>query len=130
MVGIGRGAVDRARAMLLETLAIAVATGSKSASQSVFEVSAGLASARGEWERAARLYGAAEALAAQTGFKPDSADEAFLAPQILKARSMLSSEQFDSAVEAGRALGVDEALAEARTWLSEGARESGTSSVM
>jgi len=130
MVGIGRGAVDSARTMLLETLAIAVATGSKSASQSVIEVSAGLAAALGEWERAARFFGAAEAHASQTGFQRDSADDAFLAPLIRKARAMLPSDQYDSAVEAGRALGVDEALAEARTWLSERAHEPQEGSTM
>ena len=43
MIGIGRGALDGARGMLLETLSIIDSTGSKWTSQSVFEVSAGLA---------------------------------------------------------------------------------------
>jgi predicted ATPase len=119
MIGIGRGALDRARGMLLETLAIIEATGSKWASQSVFEVSAGLAVKKAEWKQAARLYGAAESLAAHTGYQRDPADEAFLAPLIQSARATLPGGHFDAAEQAGRALTLDEALAEARNWLSE-----------
>ncbi|HQR20369.1 MAG TPA: tetratricopeptide repeat protein [Burkholderiaceae bacterium] len=118
MIHIGRGAADRARGMLLETLAIAVETQSKSASQSVFEVSAGLAAAEGDWEQAARCYGVAESLSAQTGYRRDPVDDAFLAPLLQRARSMLPGARFDVAGQAGRALSVEEALAEARTWLS------------
>jgi predicted ATPase/class 3 adenylate cyclase len=128
MIEIGRGAVDRARGMLLETLAIVLATRSKSASQSTFEVAAGLAAAGAAWEVAARLYGAAESLAAHTGYQRDPADEAFLAPLIQRARAMLPGGRFDAAEQAGRALSLDLALAEARTWLSEGAHEARASS--
>jgi predicted ATPase/class 3 adenylate cyclase len=123
MIEIGRGAADPAGGMLLDALAIAVETGSKSASQSVVEVAAGLAAARGEWERAARFFGAAQAHAAQAGFQRDPADEAFLAPLIEKARALLPGGPFDAAAEAGRALSLDEGLAEARTWLGERASE-------
>ncbi len=122
MIEIGRGVTDPAQSMLLDALAIAAETGSKPASQSVVEVSAGLAAARGEWERAARSFGAAESHAALAGFQRDAADEAFLGPLIQKARAMLPSRQFDAAEAAGRALSLEVALAEARSWLSERAR--------
>ena len=64
--------------------------------QSLFEVSAGLASLRGESTRAARFYGAAESLTAQTGIRRDAADEAFLAPHIAKARRALGESAFDA----------------------------------
>ena len=119
MIDISLGPADPARGMLLDALAIAAATASKSVSQSVVEVAAGLAAARGEWERAARAFGAAEAHAAQTGFRRDSTDEAFLVPLMEKVRAMLPSGQYAAAEGAGRALSLEEALAEARTWLSE-----------
>ena len=78
-----RDGVDRARRrrslrreMLRGALAIAEEIGSKRESQSVLEVSAGLAGLRGEWPQVARFFGAAEAQAAETGLRRDPADEA------------------------------------------------------
>jgi predicted ATPase len=119
MVSIGRGAGDRARAMLLETFAIAGEIGTKPAGLSALEVSAGLAAMRTEWPRAARLFGAAEAQLAQTGLHRDPADEAFLAPLIQQARDALGAEAFDLAATSGRALGYEDAIAEARSWLEQ-----------
>ena len=123
MLEIGRGAGDRACEMLLEVIAIATKLGSKPANQSVLEASAGLAAARGQWERAARFFGAAETHARQTGFQRDLADEVFLASLMQKSRAMSPGEQFDAAMEAGGRLSPEVALAEARTWLANWARE-------
>ena len=117
MVAIGRRAGDSAREMLLEVLAIAEEIGSKPAGQSVLEVSAGLAALRGDWERAARFYGAAEAQTAQTGLHRDPADEAFLAPRIALARNALGAPAFASAECGGHALSDGESMVEARAWL-------------
>ena len=75
MVAIGRGSSDRVEPMLLEVLGIAEEIGSKPAGQSVLEVSAGLAALRHEWERVARLYGAAEAQAGGGGAAQDGVKE-------------------------------------------------------
>ena len=123
MIAIGRGNTDDACGMLLEALSITVATGSRSTSQSVLEVVAGLAASGVEWELAARLYGAAETHAEYAGFQRDAADEAFLAPLIERARAMLSAERFDAAERTGANLSLKEALDEARAWLSEPARQ-------
>jgi predicted ATPase/class 3 adenylate cyclase len=117
MVSIDRGSTQSARAMLQEALAIAVEIGSKPAGQSALDVMAGLAALHEEWERAARLYGAAEAQGAQTSIRRDPADEMFLAPRIGRVRGALGSAAFDAAANAGRALGYDDAIAEARRWL-------------
>jgi predicted ATPase/class 3 adenylate cyclase len=117
MVSIGRGSGHRARAMLLEVLAIAGEIGSKPAIQSVLEVCAGLGASREEWASAARFFGAAEALAGQTGLHRDPTDEAFLAPLIEKARHALDRQSFAAAESAGRALAYDSAVTEARAWL-------------
>jgi tetratricopeptide (TPR) repeat protein len=117
MVAIGRESSDRVEQMLLEVLGIAEEIGSKPAGQSVLEVSAGLAALRGEWERVARLYGAAEAQTGHTGLHRDPADEAFLSPLITKAQTALGANQFATAESGGRALSYEQAMVEVRTWL-------------
>jgi hypothetical protein len=97
---------------------IAERTGSRAVAQSALEVSAGLAAARKDYERAARFFGVAEAQAAQTGLQRDPVDEAFLAPLVSQARRALGDEAFGAAEAAGRALTSEEALSQARTWLT------------
>jgi tetratricopeptide (TPR) repeat protein len=116
MVSIGRGLADRAAALLLEVAAIGEEIGSKLVGQSVLDVSAGLAALRGEWERAARFFGAAEAQAGQTGLRRDPADEAFLAQWMEKAHMALR-DAFDAPSVAGSLLSYEEAIAEASGWL-------------
>jgi predicted ATPase/class 3 adenylate cyclase len=117
MVAIGQGWSAEAQDLLLKALAIAQETGSRPASQSILEVSAGLAVLRNEWERAARFFGAAESLAGATGLHRDPADEAFLLPLITKAREALGAHLFAAAEAGGRALSSDAADVEARKWL-------------
>jgi non-specific serine/threonine protein kinase len=123
MAAIGRNVSDDVGPMLAEALAIAEDTGSRLTGQSVLEVCAGLAAARSEWERAAELFGAAEAQTEQTGLHRDPADEAFLTPLIAKARDALGA-AFAQAEAAGRALSYDGAISRARAWLGGGSQAS------
>jgi tetratricopeptide (TPR) repeat protein len=118
MVAVGRERDEQARTILLEVLAIAADIGSRAAGQSVLEVCAGLASLRKQYDRAGRFYGAAEALATQTGLHRAPADDAFLEPLVAKAREALDATAFDAAEAGGRALSYEEATQEARAWLS------------
>jgi predicted ATPase/class 3 adenylate cyclase len=118
MVDIGRDRESRARDMLLEVRSIAREIGSKAAGQGLMDVAAGLASMRGQWERAARYYGAAERQATETGLHRDPADEAFLGPLIAAARDAIAPSAFSAAESAGRALSYDEAMAEVEAWLA------------
>ena len=111
--------LPRARAALQEALACALSTASKPVGQSVLEVCAGLAAIAGDWDRAARFYGAAEAEAARTGIRRDPADEAFLAPRIDRARAEQGAAAFSEREARGRRLGYEEALQEAGAWLSQ-----------
>jgi predicted ATPase/class 3 adenylate cyclase len=122
LVATARGAHDRAQSQLLEVLGIATGSGLRPAAQSLLEVAAGLASARGDWELAARLFGAAEAKTAETGLHLDPADAALLAPFIARAREHLGEAAFAAANQAGRDLGDDAALAELRRWLTREAK--------
>jgi len=119
MMMIGRGDAERARVMLLDVATIAGETGSIPAAQSLLEVCAGLAALRGEVERAARFYGAAEAQIANSGLQRDPSDEAFLSPLIGRARAALSAAAFSAREAAGRSLDLRQATTEARAWLAE-----------
>jgi tetratricopeptide (TPR) repeat protein len=120
MVSIGRGATDRARLLLLDVVAIAEAIGSNPVGQGLLDVAAGLAAKVGAPEAAARFYGAAEARTGQTGLHRDPADEAFLAPLIARAREALGEAGFAAFEHEGRALSYDQAMAQARVWLTAG----------
>ncbi|MBL0122408.1 MAG: tetratricopeptide repeat protein [Betaproteobacteria bacterium] len=121
MVSIDRGSADVAAPMLLEALAIAHEIGSRRMGQSVLEVSAGLAALRTEWALAAQYYGAAEALAADTGLRRDPADEAFLAPRIARTRQAMTDVDFATAETTGRAFDYEEAMGKAHGFLAANA---------
>ena len=117
MVATGRHEVDRARSLLLEALSIGIETGSRPVGQSVVEVSAGLAGAVGNWERAAYLFGIAETQNALTGMSRDPADEAFVAPIVTRAHEKLGGERFATAQREGAACTWDDAIAAVRMFL-------------
>jgi predicted ATPase/class 3 adenylate cyclase len=119
MVSIARGNGDPVRPMLLEVSAIVDEIGSRPLGQSVLEVCAGLCAHHGEWERAARLYGAVEAQTERTGLHRDPTDDAFLAPLISRARDAMGAAAFAAAEAAGRTLGYENATREARAWLEK-----------
>ena len=125
MVSIARGAGDRARAMLLEVSAIVEEIDSEPLGQSVLEVCAGLGALDGEFERAARHYGAVEAQTERTGLRRDPTDDAFLAPLIESARKALGAAAFAGFEAAGRALPFEKAMHEARMWLEDRSRARG-----
>jgi len=118
MIAISRAAGTAARALLLEVAAINDEIASQAVGQSVLESSCGLAALGKDWQRAARLYGAAEAQSATTGLHRDPADESFLAPRVKAARDALGAAPFAACEEQGRALGYDGAIAETRAWLA------------
>jgi len=70
----------------------------------------------GEWNLAARLYGAAEAQRERIGHHPEPREEVF----IERAREALGAIAFAAAESDGRSLSYDEAIAQARAWLDEG----------
>ena len=72
---------------------------------------------RGDWARAARLYGGAEAHSAETGIRRSPGDEAFLAPLVAKARAAMGAPAFSASEASGRSLTYAAALTEARAWL-------------
>ena len=116
---VEKGAGERVQGLLREGLAIAHAIGSARGVQNVLEVAAGLAVLRGDWRRAARLFGTVEAKQKQMGLKRTPEDDAVLMRRIACAREELGDASFAAEEAAGRALTYEAAVDDARLWLSE-----------
>lgn len=104
MVAITQGQGRRALPWLAEVRSIVDDIGSQPVMQSLLDVLAGLCAANSHWEEAARLFGAAEALAAATGIRRETEDEAFLQPLLTRARNAIGADAFERFVRLGRAL--------------------------
>ncbi|HXS54239.1 MAG TPA: tetratricopeptide repeat protein [Usitatibacter sp.] len=113
---IALGLGDRARDMLREGFSIAEDIGSKRAGIAHLSGASELAILFGEWNLAARLYGAAEAQRERIGHHPEPGAEV----SIERAREALGDIAFAAAESDGRSLSYDEAIAQARAWLDEG----------
>jgi predicted ATPase/class 3 adenylate cyclase len=118
IVAIGRRSPGQAQEILREVLAISIEMQSKPTGQCVLDVCATLAALCEEWSRAARFFGIVEAQAERTGYHRDPSDEAFLAPFMAKARTVLGEDTFNGAEAEGRAISYDAAIDEARSWLT------------
>jgi len=117
MVASRRTVSARAR-LVQDALHIAAELGSRYVGQSAIDVCAGLCSLANEPERCARFLGASEASSVITGLRRDAADDAFVAPLVRRARDSCGRELFEAAYGAGRTLGYDDAVDEARAWLA------------
>ncbi|WP_310385313.1 ATP-binding protein [Roseateles sp.] len=116
-LNVAGGKLVCARLLLLESLALAADTGLTGMGEDLLEVGAGLAAALGDFGRAARFAGAAEARMSESGSQREPVDEAFVAPLLAQARSALGAAAFDVASAAGAALGYAAALVELKLWL-------------
>ncbi len=117
IVSLGRGSSAGVPERVLEAIAVVEETGSKSSWPSLLDVCAELAAHRGELQRAARLAGASETQREQMGLRRDPVDEALLARLLAAARQGLGDAAYTLAEGAGRTLGFQEAIGEARAWL-------------
>ena len=106
-----------ARANLLEAFELSERAALVASRQGVMEITSMLAAALDDPQRAARLWGAAEAALERMGTHRLSLIEQVLQPQIARARDSLGEAAFAAAVAEGRALSDAAATAEARAWL-------------
>jgi len=113
---------DLARGMVREGFAIAEEIGSKRVGVVHLRSAMQLAAYFREWECAARLYGATEALSEQMGYHPEPAEATSQAPFIARTREALDAAAFAAAESAGRSLSYDKAIVEARSWLEQPSR--------
>jgi tetratricopeptide (TPR) repeat protein len=116
MIAVTRRAPEQAAAMLCEILMMNAELGSKAVAQSLLEASCGLAALREEWTQAARFYGAAESLSAQTGIHRDPADNAYLEPWVAATRRALDATAYAAAETQGRGLACDHAMTQLAGW--------------
>ena len=103
MVEVSGGKVADAAAWLRRVSGAAASLGSKQVLNSLLEVTAGLCAAQGDAGSCAFLLGAAEQRAQLTGIRRETEDEAFLAPLIERARSLLGPKAFETHHALGRA---------------------------
>ncbi len=120
MVAIARGDPARAREMLVEATEIVLETGSRKLGQSTLDIAAGLAAHVGDWQRSARLFGAADTIAVKMAVPREAGDEVFLQPLRAAGRAALAPDALASAEAAGRGLDFRDALTEAHDWLARG----------
>jgi non-specific serine/threonine protein kinase len=124
-----QGDLARAATLYAEPFALAQTLGNRPFVAAVLWHLAALAATGGQAERAARLLGAAEALLRADGLpsEPAEDDRALWASAIAGARTRLDAEAFAAAWAAGRALTLDEIVAETAAIVS--ATEGGAATV-
>jgi non-specific serine/threonine protein kinase len=113
MVACDQGDLAAADAVLRESLTLRWAIGSKEDVAHGLANFAALAAAAGHGQRAARLFGAAEAMQEAIGNPLKEPERTFYARAVERAKSRLEDYAFAAAWTAGRALPWDEAVAEA-----------------
>ena len=107
---------------MLEGVDYVERSGSKLGGRALLDTAAGLAAAGGEWEQAARLFGAADAALAWTGAPREPLDEEVMLPILTRTRGELGDAAFEAAYASGQSLSYEDGLAEVRAWLERGAR--------
>ena len=116
LVLLAQGDTDRAEVHLRESLSVCRELGDRGLVGRCVMALAGVAGARGWPERAARLYGAAQAVRAATGMDEGAVNREGTRRYIDSARAALGEAAFSAATAAGGALeqaaAIDEALAD------------------
>jgi DNA-binding CsgD family transcriptional regulator len=108
-----RGDVTRARSYYAEALALGVAHEDKRILAIALEGSAEQAVAAGDAARAGRLFGAAAVLRESAGIPVDTHLRGIWERGVTVARAVMGEAEYAAAWEAGRALSLEQAIAEA-----------------
>ncbi len=106
------GEVARAEALLREALALLWDLGDLRACAGGLEELASTAGGTGQGERAARLLGTATALREVLDAPPPASWQAEVEQAVAEARAALGEEAWAAAFAAGRALSLEQAIAE------------------
>ena len=105
-----RGDSERARALSMESMRLRLDTGDKLGAPETLEGLACVAEARGDNVRAARLFGASEALREVIGAPPEPGERALQEPYLVAARSNLDEAAWQEAWAQGRAMTLEEVI--------------------
>ena len=104
------GEPERAKAVLAESLTLSKELGDKGTLLMSLEGLACVAGAEGEALRAARLFGAAEALMEEIGYRLVPQERVVLEPYRASVRSRLGEATGEEALAQGQAMGLEEAI--------------------
>ncbi len=115
---IRRGAVGRARELLLEAVQIAKGIGSRPTLLYVVDTCTGLAVAGAEWELAARMHALGEGQREYLALPRIPGDAAVVSPWVERARAELGVEAFEAASTEGRTVPFDFGIDELWRWLA------------
>ena len=113
-IAYNRGDSQRAQALLKQSLIVFSELGDRREIAECLELLAGLASTLGLPERAARLYGSAEALIESIGLSPAPTERYQYERNVAAARARLDEAAFAAAWAEGRAMPLEQAIASAR----------------
>jgi DNA-binding CsgD family transcriptional regulator len=105
-----RGEYDKARILHKESLALCHDLGDKMVASESLEGLACTAGAKGDAERTARLFGAAEALRDAVGCQQIPRERDLREPYLEASRSRLAEAAWEKAFMEGRAMGMEEAV--------------------
>lgn len=105
-----RGEYDKAKALHKDSLILCKELGDKSITSKSLDGLACSAGEKGDAERAARLFGAAEALREAIGYLQAPRESALREPYLEAARSRLDEAVWEKAFTEGRAMGPEKAV--------------------
>ena len=105
-----RGAQEQAKTWHEESLRLCQELGNRLIATESLEGLACAAAARGEAERAAKLFGAAQALREAVGYQQPPSERAMQEPYLVAARSRLDEAAWEAALAEGRAMGLEQAI--------------------
>jgi tetratricopeptide (TPR) repeat protein len=112
-----QGDYKAALSFALEGLKISVELGDKIVTGNALGIFAALAAATGETEKAARLFGAMQAIYDAIGYKLIKADQIFFDRYISQARVVMGDEAYEAAFREGQMIRLKKAIALARETL-------------
>ena len=112
-----RVSLQQAQESLVEAIRLLGEMGSRFRRMVALDVAALLASARGDWQRAARLQCTFDATLEQMGGFQNPYDDRVLAELRDKPRAMLGAEAYLAAYETGRCVSLEQALSETLAWM-------------
>ena len=105
-----QGDHQQAKSYFEESLTLCKELGDKLTTSESLEGLACIFGARGEAERAARLFGTAQALRETVGYRHTPEEDALREPYLATARSRLGEKAWEEALTRGRAMSMEEAI--------------------
>jgi tetratricopeptide (TPR) repeat protein len=121
-----QGDLPAARRYLMEAIKITKELGAQRQLPMLLEQGADLAERLGDLSRAVIMRGSADAIREDAGVPIGGADQTHEESIVARLREKVGTSVFEEAWGAGRAIGLDEAVAQAQSWLESVSVPNGT----